>query len=99
MRADTPHPGCAIIPNATTFVKGEGWRALRLLYAIGAPDGAGAGAGAGDRPDGAGAGAGTGIGDRRGGAGLVMDIVLPDAVASPADPSSGPFGPIPFVVP
>ena len=68
-----------------TLVKGEGWRALRLPYAIGAPDGAGAGAGVGDRPDGAGAGAGTGIGDRRGGAGLVMDIVLPDAVASPAD--------------
>ena len=70
-----------------TLVKGEGWRALRLPYATGAPDGAGAGAGVGDRPDGAGAGAGvgTGIGDRRGGAGLVMDIVLPDAVASPAD--------------
>ncbi len=68
-----------------TLVKGEGWRALRLPYATGAPDGAGAGAGVGDRPDGAGAGVGTGIGDRRGGAGLVMDIVLPDAVASPAD--------------
>ena len=57
-----------------TLVKGEGWRALRLPYATGAPDGAEAGAGVG-----------TGIGDRRGGAGLVMDIVLPDAVASPAD--------------
>ena len=62
-----------------TLVKGEGWRALRLPYATGAPDGAGIG----DRPDGA--GAGTGIGDRRGGTGLAMDIVLPDAVASPAD--------------
>ena len=28
-----------------TLVKGEGWRALRLPYATGAPDGAGAGAG------------------------------------------------------
>ena len=79
-RADMMH-----ITGSYTLVKGEGWRALRLPYATGAPDGAGAGAGVGDRPDGAGAGAGTGIGDRRGGAGLVMDIVLPDAVASPAD--------------
>ena len=79
-RADMMH-----ITGSFTLVKGEGWRALRLPYATGAPDGAGAGAGVGDRPDGAGAGVGTGIGDRRGGAGLVMDIVLPDAVASPAD--------------
>ena len=79
-RADMMHA-----TGSYTLVKGEGWRALRLPYATGAPDGAGAGAGVGDRPDGAGAGAGTGIGDRRGGAGLVMDIVLPDAVASPAD--------------
>ena len=77
-RADMMHA-----TGSYTLVKGEGWRALRLPYATGAPDGAGAGAGVGDRPDGAGAGAGvgTGIGDRRGGAGLVMDIVLPDAVA------------------
>ena len=83
-RADMMH-----ITGPCTLVKGEGWRALRLPYATGAPDGAGAGAGIGDRPDGAGAGtgtvAGTGIGDRRGGTGLAMDIVLPDAVASPAD--------------
>lgn len=79
-RADMMHA-----TGSYTLVKGEGWRALRLPYATGAPDGAGAGAGVGDRPDGAGAGVGTGIGDRRGGAGLVMDIVLPDAVASPAD--------------
>ena len=79
-RADMMHA-----TGSYTLVKGEGWRALRLPYATGAPDGAGAGAGIGDRPDGAGAGVGTGIGDRRGGAGLVMDIVLPDAVASPAD--------------
>ena len=72
------------ITGSFTLVKGEGWRALRLPYATGAPDGAAdAGAGSGDRPDGA--GAGTGIGDRRGGTGLAMDIVLPDAVASPAD--------------
>ena len=79
-RADMMHA-----TGSYTLVKGEGWRALRLPYATGAPDGAGAGASVGDRPDGAGAGVGTGIGDRRGGAGLVMDIVLPDAVASPAD--------------
>ena len=77
-RADMMH-----ITGSFTLVKGEGWRALRLPYATGAPDGAGAGAGTGDRPDGA--GAGTGIGDRRGTAGLAMDIILPDAVASPAD--------------
>lgn len=77
-RADMMH-----ITGSFTLVKGEGWRALRLPYATGAPDGAGAGAGIGDRPDGAGAGAGTG--DRRGTAGLAMDIILPDAVASPAD--------------
>lgn len=76
-RADMMH-----ITGSYTLVKGEGWRALRLPYATGAPDGAGAGIG--DRPDGAGAGVGTGIGDRRGGTGLAMDIVLPDAVASPA---------------
>ena len=64
-----------------TLVKGEGWRALRLPYATGAPDGAGGG----DRPDGAGTGVGTGTGDRRGTAGLAMDIILPDAVVSPAD--------------
>ena len=75
-RADMMH-----ITGSFTLVKGEGWRALRLPYATGAPDGAGIG----DRPDGAGAGVGTGIGDRRGTAGLAMDIVLPDAVASPAD--------------
>ena len=76
-RADMMH-----ITGSFTLVKGEGWRALRLPYATGAPDGAAdAGAGIGDRPD----GAGTGIGDRRGGTGLAMDIVLPDAVASPAD--------------
>lgn len=75
-RADIMH-----ITGSYTLVKGEGWRALRLPYATGAPDGAGIG----DRPDGAGAGIGTGIGDRRGGTGLAMDIVLPDAVASPAD--------------
>ena len=75
-RADMMH-----ITGSYTLVKGEGWRALRLPYATGAPDGAGIG----DRPDGAGAGVGTGIGDRRGGTGLAMDIVLPDAVASPAD--------------
>ena len=75
-RADMMH-----ITGPCTLVKGEGWRALRLPYATGAPDGAGIG----DRPDGAGAGIGTGIGDRRGGTGLAMDIVLPDAVASPAD--------------
>ena len=62
-RADMMH-----ITGSYTLVKGEGWRALRLPYATGAPDGAG-----------------TGIGDRRGGTGLAMDIVLPDAVASPAD--------------
>ena len=74
------------ITGSCTLVKGEGWRALRLPYATGAPDGAAdAGAGVGDRPDGAGAGVGTGIGDRRGTAGLAMDIILPDAVASPAD--------------
>ena len=66
-RADMMH-----ITGSFTLVKGEGWRALRLPYATGAPDGAGAGVG-------------TGIGDRRGGTGLAMDIVLPDAVASPAD--------------
>ena len=78
-RADMMH-----ITGSFTLVKGEGWRALRLPYATGAPDGAAdAGAGIGDRPDGA--DAGTGIGDRRGGTGLAMDIVLPDAVASPAD--------------
>lgn len=78
-RADMMH-----ITGSFTLVKGEGWRALRLPYATGAPDGAAdAGADIGDRPDGAGAGAGTG--DRRGTAGLVMDIILPDAVASPAD--------------
>ena len=78
-RADMMH-----ITGSFTLVKGEGWRALRLPYATGAPDGAAdAGADIGDRPDGA--GAGTGIGDRRGGTGLAMDIVLPDAVASPAD--------------
>ena len=77
-RADMMH-----ITGSFTLVKGEGWRALRLPYATGAPDGAGAGAGTGDRPDGA--GTGTGIGDRRGGTGLAMDIILPDAVASPAD--------------
>ena len=75
-RADMMH-----ITGPCTLVKGEGWRALRLPYATGAPDGAGIG----DRPDGAGAGIGTGIGDRRGGTGLAMDIILPDAVASPAD--------------
>ena len=79
-RADMMH-----ITGSYTLVKGEGWRALRLPYATGAPDGAGAGAGIGDRPDGAGAGVGTGIGDRRGGTDLAMDIILPDAVASPAD--------------
>ena len=88
-RADMMH-----ITGSFTLVKGEGWRALRLPYATGAPDGAAdAGAGIGDRPDGAGAGTGTvagtgigiGIGDRRGTAGLAMDIILPDAVASPAD--------------
>lgn len=63
-RADMMH-----ITGSYTLVKGEGWRALRLPYATGAPDGAGAGAGPGDR---------------HGGAGLAMDIVLPDAVASPA---------------
>ena len=68
------------ITGSYTLVKGEGWRALRLPYATGAPDGAAdAGADIGDRPDGA------GTGDRRGGTGLAMDIVLPDAVASPAD--------------
>ena len=78
-RADMMH-----ITGSFTLVKGEGWRALRLPYATGAPDGAAdAGADIGDRPDGA--GAGTGIGDQRGGTGLAMDIVLPDAVASPAD--------------
>ena len=78
-RADMMH-----ITGSYTLVKGEGWRALRLPYATGAPDGAAdAGADIGDRPDGA--GAGTGIGDRRGGTGLAMDIILPDAVASPAD--------------
>ena len=77
-RADMMH-----ITGSFTLVKGEGWRALRLPYATGAPDGAGAGAGIGDRPDGA--GTGIGIGDRRGTAGLAMDIILPDAVASPAD--------------
>ena len=78
-RADMMH-----ITGSFTLVKGEGWRALRLPYATGAPDGAAdAGADIGDRPDGAGAGAGTS--DRRGGTGLAMDIVLPDAVASPAD--------------
>ena len=66
-RADMMH-----ITGSYTLVKGEGWRALRLPYATGAPDGAGTGIG-------------TGIGDRRGTAGLAMDIVLPDAVASPAD--------------
>ena len=75
-RADMMH-----ITGSYTLVKGEGWRALRLPYATGAPDGAGVG----DRPDGAGTGAGTGTGDRRGTAGLAMDIILPDAVASPAD--------------
>ena len=60
-RADMMH-----ITGSYTLVKGEGWRALRLPYATGAPDGAG-------------------TGDRRGGTGLAMDIVLPDAVASPAD--------------
>ena len=75
-RADMMH-----ITGSYTLVKGEGWRALRLPYATGAPDGAGIG----DQPDGAGAGVGTGIGDRRGTAGLAMDIILPDAVASPAD--------------
>ena len=75
-RADMMH-----ITGSFTLVKGEGWRALRLPYATGAPDGAGIG----DRPDGAGAGVGTGIGDRRGTAGLAMDIILPDAVVSPAD--------------
>ena len=75
-RADMMH-----ITGSYTLVKGEGWRALRLPYATGAPDGAGIG----DRPDGAGAGVGTGIGDRRGTADLAMDIILPDAVASPAD--------------
>lgn len=80
-RADMMH-----ITGSFTLVKGEGWRALRLPYATGAPDGAAdAGAGTGDRPDGAGTGIGTGIGDRRGGTGLAMDIILPDAVASPAD--------------
>lgn len=80
-RADMMH-----ITGSFTLVKGEGWRALRLPYATGAPDGtADAGAGTGDRPDGAGTGIGTGIGDRRGGTGLAMDIILPDAVASPAD--------------
>ena len=74
-RADMMH-----ITGSFTLVKGEGWRALRLPYATGAPDGAAdAGADIGDRPDGA------GTGDRRGGTGLAMDIVLPDAVASPAD--------------
>lgn len=66
-RADMMH-----ITGSFTLVKGEGWRALRLPYATGAPDGAGTGIG-------------TGIGDRRGTAGLAMDIILPDAVASPAD--------------
>lgn len=81
-RADMMH-----ITGSFTLVKGEGWRALRLPYATGAPDGAGAGAGTGDRPDGAGASTstGAGTGDRRGGTGLAMDIILPDAVASPAD--------------
>ena len=84
-RADMMH-----ITGSFTLVKGEGWRALRLPYATGAPDGtADAGADIGDRPDGAGAGTGTGTGagtsDRRGGTGLAMDIILPDAVASPAD--------------
>ena len=79
-RADMMH-----ITGSFTLVKGEGWRALRLPYATGAPDGAGAGAGTGDRPDGAGTSTGTGTGDRRGGTGLAMDIILPDAVASPAD--------------
>lgn len=78
-RADMMH-----ITGSFTLVKGEGWRALRLPYATGAPDGAAdAGADIGDRPDGV--GTGIGIGDRRGTAGLAMDIVLPDAVASPAD--------------
>ena len=77
-RADMMH-----ITGSYTLVKGEGWRALRLPYATGAPDGAGTGIG--DQPDGAGTGIGTGIGDRRGGTGLAMDIILPDAVASPAD--------------
>ena len=78
-RADMMH-----ITGSFTLVKGEGWRALRLPYATGAPDGAAdAGADIGDRPDGV--GIGIGIGDRRGTAGLAMDIVLPDAVASPAD--------------
>ena len=84
-RADMMH-----ITGSFTLVKGEGWRALRLPYATGAPDvAADAGADIGDRPDGAGAGTGTGTGagtsDRRGGTGLAMDIILPDAVASPAD--------------
>ena len=77
-RADMMH-----ITGSYTLVKGEGWRALRLPYTTGAPDGAGTGIG--DQPDGAGTGIGTGIGDRRGGTGLAMDIILPDAVASPAD--------------
>ena len=80
-RADMMH-----ITGSFTLVKGEGWRALRLPYATGAPDGAAdAGAGTGDRPDGAGTGTGAGTSDRRGGTGLAMDIILPDAVASPAD--------------
>ena len=80
-RADMMH-----ITGSFTLVKGEGWRALRLPYATGAPDvAADAGADIGDRPDGAGAGTGTGTSDRRGGTGLAMDIILPDAVASPAD--------------
>lgn len=80
-RADMMH-----ITGSFTLVKGEGWRALRLPYATGAPDvAADAGADIGDRPDGAGAGTGTGTSDRRGGTGLAMDIILPNAVASPAD--------------
>ena len=80
-RADMMH-----ITGSYTLVKGEGWRALRLPYATGAPDvAADAGADIGDRPDGAGAGTGAGTSDRRGGTGLAMDIILPDAVASPAD--------------
>ena len=80
-RADMMH-----ITGSFTLVKGEGWRALRLPYATGAPDvAADAGADIGDRPDGAGAGTGAGTSDRRGGTGLAMDIILPDAVASPAD--------------
>ena len=53
-RADMMH-----ITGSYTLVKGEGWRALRLPYATGAPDGAGTGIG-------------TGIGDLRGGPVLVQ---------------------------